>query len=180
MRKMRERRTVVFMVALVLALPVASQAAVVYGRGALPGMIDRAVTIVVGTVTNVASDMPGHRVVAVHVIDTWKGTPTSELNYIIPDERFACDMSNGVVGEKVVLFLGKSWLQNHLAILSDGRGRMAIQGSDSDPVVVLTLPTPEGLIATPTNVDNGGIASGIRLSALKAYVGSVLNGPSGP
>jgi len=146
----------------------------VLGRRALPEMIGEAVTIVVGTVTNVAFDMPGHRVIAVRVIDTWKGTPSSEVIDIIPDERTSEDTADGVVGEKVVLFLGKCWLEDHLAILKHGYGRMPIRGGEADPVVVLTLPTPEELISTPTQVENGGIAPGIRLSALKAYVRTVL------
>jgi hypothetical protein len=179
MREMRKRVSAAIWVAM-LAVPVVVQAMIIFGERALPAMIGDSVTVVVGTVTSIASDMPGYRVVKVRVMDTWKGTHSSEVDYTVLNSRLACDVSDGVVGERVVLFLGKGWPEGHLAILESGRGRMPIQGSDADPIVILTLPQPEGLTTIPTQVDNGGMGSGCRLATLKAYVQSVLENPSTP
>src|SRR5262245_1724011 len=175
MREMRTRvSAIVCVITLGPVLLVAPQAAIIFGERALPTMIGEAVSIVVGTVVRVTTDPPTHRTVTVRVVDTWKGVPSAELNYLIPDHRIACDASDGVVGETVVLFLGKSYLEGRLEILKYGRGRMQIQGTDADPIVLLTLPTPERLVATPTR---GG--SGSKLSTLKAYVVSVVNNQGG-
>lgn len=179
MREMTKRvSAAVWIAALGLAAPVVVQAEMFFSDRALPAMIGDAVTVVVGTVTSIASDMPGYRVVHVRVIDTWKGTPSSDLDYTVLNSRLACDTSDGVVGEKVVLFLGKGWPEGHLAILETGRGRMPTRGTETDPIVILTLPPPEGLTTVLTQVDNGGMGVGCRLSTLKAYVRSVLESSS--
>ena len=70
--------------------------------------------------------MPALRVATAQVIETWKGTPASELRFVA-SPSWVCDTSCAEKGERVVLFLERRKDSAIMSIAHAGRGRMPLR-----------------------------------------------------
>ena len=103
----------------------------------LSDVISQSEIILIGNVSSVISDSPGHRFAILSVEELWRGAAGPTLRVSV-DRTWPCDSSDAIVGERAIFFLAKQadaeWHISH-----SGHGRMPIVDHDVSvsPMVIL-------------------------------------------
>jgi hypothetical protein len=136
--------------------------------------------VVLGDVISVVESGSGlarQSVATLRVVEVWKGTVKSELQFIASPGWFSCDTSHARKGEKVVLFLSRDPEESLPRITHFGRGRMPIGkigGLSCALVYEVTFPPSVPIVKQVTHPP----AEGVNLAQLKAFVDGNASRPA--
>jgi len=121
----------------------------------LEELIKQAELIVVAKVEKVSSPIDDKRYAEAKVTEVWKGAQTESVEFLA-SPTWACDVSDAVKGETVVLFLIKSKQSRSYQIAHSGRGRMPQRAVGDRPCADLyeDIRLPDGI----TNLTSEGNA----------------------
>jgi hypothetical protein len=153
-------------------------------------LVDRSDLIVVATVTKVEDGpadllrtlrledprLPGVKVATAQVVEAWKGIAPREVRYVA-SPTWVCDISGASVGERVVLFLGKSDDSPFLWIAHTGRGRMPLRDVKGTPHATLWVDDvrlPPGVATIPGARPEYSFIRSVELRRLRLIVQAML------
>jgi hypothetical protein len=112
------------------------------------------------------------RVATAEVIETWKGAPVREIQYLA-SSTWTCDISDAKKGEEVVLFLTRTKGGPGLEICHSGRGRMplrVVRGRTYATLWVFDVRLPEGTATIPGLEPEYSFIRSVELAKLKELV----------
>ena len=108
-------------------------------------------------------------------MEVWRGSPEGDVEFIV-SSTFACDISQAIPGEKVLLFL-ETDVAGRLSIAHFGRGRLPLDTVDGKDIarcwggVIL----PEAMPVAIVDKSRGGYSTGVELAELERAVSGYLS-----
>ena len=143
-------------------------------------LVEKSAVIVVAKVTGATpqkADEVRVRIATATVLAVWKGPATLRQVHFVASPTWTCDIADAKVGETAILFLAHDDQQDAFVIMHAGRGRMPIEGAESDQRAVIWADVllPRGTRLYPGPEPEYAFIRAISVGDLESIVSSLVS-----
>ena len=135
----------------------------------LATLVDESAVIALVKVQDVTTQPHGQRVARAYVLETWKGEPGRQVTYSV-DRSNACDSSDAIVGETIVLFLESRPEPQFIRIAINGSGRFQVREHHRRKIVFVGIWCGPELECSGVIDDSGREILTVDLSSLRTMI----------